>query len=153
MYGRPPPSLARFIPGEALVEAVAQDLRDRDEALRQLKFHLGRAQNQMTHYANARRKPANIQPGDWVYLKIRPYRQVSMPTKLHPKLSSRYYGPFLVLKQIGAVAFQLQLPEQSRIHSVFHESQLKKAVGIIQWRQSCRQICKGQQQGTNLSKS
>lgn len=43
VYGRPPPSLACFIPGEMLVQAVAQDLMDRDEALTQLKFHLKRA--------------------------------------------------------------------------------------------------------------
>ena len=34
VYGRPPPSLARFVPGETLVEAVAQDLMDRDETLK-----------------------------------------------------------------------------------------------------------------------
>lgn len=129
VYGRPPPTLARYIPGETLVEAVAQDLRDRDEALRQLKYHLERAQVQMTNYANVKRKPAKIQPGDWVYLKIRPHRQASMPTKLHPKLSARYYGPYLVLKQIGEVAFRLQLPDNARIHPVFHASQLKKAAG------------------------
>nr|KYP42454.1 Geminivirus Rep-interacting motor protein [Cajanus cajan] len=105
----PPPSLARFIPGEVLVEAVAQDLRDRDEALKQLKYHLGRAQDQMIHYANARRRPAKIQPGDWVYLKIRPHRQVSMPTRLHPKLSACYYGPYLVLKQIGGSSKTLMI--------------------------------------------
>lgn len=52
-----------------------------------------------------------------------------MPTKLHHKLSARYYGPYLVLKQVGAVAFKFQLPEQARIHPVFHVSQLKRAVG------------------------
>jgi len=38
--GRPPPSLAIFVSGKAIVEAVAQDLITRDEALKQLKFHL-----------------------------------------------------------------------------------------------------------------
>lgn len=61
-------------------------------------------------------------------MKIRLHRQVSMANKLHPKLAARYYAS-LVLKQVGAVAFKLQLPEQSRIHPVFHVSQLKRAVG------------------------
>ena len=52
VYGRAPSSLARFIPGEVLVEAVAQELMERDEALNQLKFHLNRVQNHMTKYAN-----------------------------------------------------------------------------------------------------
>ncbi|KAK7286582.1 hypothetical protein RJT34_21675 [Clitoria ternatea] len=129
VYGRPPPSLTRFILGETLVEAVAQDLKNRDEAIIQLRFHLKRAQDQMTHYANAHRKFMEFQPGDYVYLKIRPHRQTSMPTKLHPKLSARYYGPYQILKKIGAVAYKLQLPTEARIHPVFHISQLKKAVG------------------------
>ena len=52
-----------------------------------------------------------------------------MSTKIHPKLVVKYCGPYLVLKQIGIVAFKLQLPEQARIHPVFHVSQLKKAAG------------------------
>lgn len=99
--------MAKFVSGDTQVEAVAQDLMTRDEALRQVKFHLEKAQSQMIRFANHHRKPSNIKVGDWVYLKIRPHRQVSMPTRLHPKLSARYYGPYLVLKQIGAVAFQL----------------------------------------------
>jgi len=43
VYGRAPPSLVRFIPGETEVEEVTQDLMTRDEALKQLKFHLNQA--------------------------------------------------------------------------------------------------------------
>lgn len=83
----------------------------------------------MITQANKKRKDVDIQVGDWVYLKIRPRRQSSMATRLHPKLSARYYGPFEVLQQVGKVAFRLQLPEATRIHPIFHVSQLKKALG------------------------
>ncbi|RZB98082.1 Transposon Ty3-G Gag-Pol polyprotein isoform B [Glycine soja] len=129
VYGRPPPTITRFIPGETLVEAVAQDLMDRDEALKQLKHHLERAQSLMVKHANNHRRPHDINVGDWVYLKIRPHRQGSMPPRLHPKLTARFYGPYLVMRQVGAVAFQLQLPSEARIHPVFHVSQLKRALG------------------------
>lgn len=112
-----------------MVEIVAQDLQMRDEALKQLRYHLARAQDRMIQYANKKRKKSNIEEGDWVFLKIRPHRQVSMPTRLHPKLSAHYFGPFIVLKQVGQVAFHLQLAETARIHTVFHVSQLKLAVG------------------------
>jgi len=129
VYRRPPSSLTRYVPGESIVEAVAQDLINRDEALRQLKFHLLKAQDQMSKFANRHRRPASIKIGDEVYLKIRPHKQQSMPTRLHPKLSARYYGPFRVLAQVGAVAYKLQLLDEAHIHPIFHVSQLKKAIG------------------------
>lgn len=52
VYGRPPPTLSRFIPGETMVEAVAQELQTRDEALQQLRYHLSRAQDAMVKQAN-----------------------------------------------------------------------------------------------------
>lgn len=72
VYGRAPPSLSRFVPGETPWEAVDQELQMRDEALKQLRFHLTWSQDLMAQHANKRRRPANIKVEDWVYLKIRP---------------------------------------------------------------------------------
>jgi hypothetical protein len=43
------------------------------------------------------------------------------------KLSLRYTGPFKILSQSRGVAFELELPKKlSKVHNVFHASQLRK---------------------------
>lgn len=40
VYGRAPPPLIPFLPGEVRVQAVADELRERDDILAQLRSHL-----------------------------------------------------------------------------------------------------------------
>lgn len=57
---RAPPSVARVVRGEITVEAMAPELQHRDAALKQLRYHLGRVQDQMVKFANKKRKPSMI---------------------------------------------------------------------------------------------
>jgi len=86
----------------------------------------------MSKYVNKHRKQSSIQVGDWVFLKIRPIDR----SQCQPGCTQSYLlditVPFVVLRQVGPVAFGLQLPDTVRIHPVFHVSQLKKAVGTHQ---------------------
>ena len=45
--------------------------------------------------------------------------------KFHPRL----YGPCRVTIKVGELDYELELPEGSKIHNVFHVSCLKKGVG------------------------
>jgi hypothetical protein len=51
--------------------------------------------------------------------------------KVKGKLSPRFIGPFKILKRVGEVAFQLELPDHlADVHDVFHVSQLKKCLRV-----------------------
>lgn len=69
-------------------------------------------------------RDVTFQVGDLVYVRLRPYRQLSLRPH-YSKLSKRFYGPFSVIEKIGSVAYHLQLPENSKIHPMFHVSILK----------------------------
>ena len=114
-----------------MVESLAQALVDRDEALRQLKSNLQKAQNLMKQTSDKHRRNVNYSVGDWVYVKLRPHRQSSVSKTIYSKLTARYYGHFQIEARIGEVAYRLILPSTSRIHPVFHVSQLKKAIGEL----------------------
>ena len=64
--------------------------------------------------------------GEMVFLKVSPWNKILRFGK-KGKLSLRFIGPHWVLKRVGPVAYQLELPpELNRIHDVFHVSMLRR---------------------------
>ncbi|GKF68524.1 hypothetical protein Tco_0198203 [Tanacetum coccineum] len=91
-----------------------------------LKSRIQAARDRQKSYADVRRKPLEFQVGDKVMLKVSPWKGVIRFGK-RGKLNPHYIGPFKILAKVGTVPYRLELPEQlSRVHNMFHVSNLKK---------------------------
>jgi len=79
-------------------------------------------------YADQRRRPLEFSVGDHVFLRVTPFTGVGRALK-SKKLTSKFIGPYQILRKIGLVAYEIALPPPlANIHNIFHVSQLRKYV-------------------------
>jgi hypothetical protein len=105
-------------------------IQEVEEQVRIIRENLRVAQTRQKSYADNRRRPLEFEEGDYVYLKVSPLRGMRR-FKVKGKLSPRYIGPFLIVRRVGEMAYQLELPATlSDVHNVFHVSQLKKCLCV-----------------------
>ena len=99
-----------------------------NEKIKVARDRLKAAQSRQKSYADVRRKDLEFQVGDWVFLKLSPWKGVVRFGK-RGKLSPRYIGPYEIIERVDPLAYWLVLPpELSRIHNVFHVSMLRKYI-------------------------
>ncbi|KAA3477571.1 DNA/RNA polymerases superfamily protein [Gossypium australe] len=80
----------------------------------------------MKSYADLKHKEIEYYVKDYVFLKVLPWKKI-LRFGRKSKLSPRFIGPYRILKRMGPVAYQLELPpELNRIHNVFHVSMLRR---------------------------
>ncbi|KAL6515928.1 hypothetical protein OROGR_019233 [Orobanche gracilis] len=129
LFGRKPSLGNTYIAGSSCNNTIDTTLSHRTTILHNIKASLQKAQQRMINQANKHRSDIEFNEGDRVYLKLRSYRQISVRKSDSHKLAPRYYGPFTILRRVGSVAYELELPKESRIHPVFHVSLLRPCLG------------------------
>ena len=94
LYGYHPPSITSYLRENYRVQVVEDHIEHQQEVLQLLKDNLNLAQNRMKQQANQHRSERSFDVGDCVFLRLQPYKKLSLKqAKKDNKLSPKYYGP------------------------------------------------------------
>nr|GEY09005.1 hypothetical protein [Tanacetum cinerariifolium] len=123
---------------EDILRACVLDFRGRPELVQettlkilQIKDRIKVAGDRQKSYADKKRKPLEFSVGDYVLLKMSPWKGVVRFGK-KGKLAPRFVGPFEIIEKIGLVAYRLDLPEElDGVHDTLYVSNLKKCLANI----------------------
>ncbi|GJU94078.1 putative reverse transcriptase domain-containing protein [Tanacetum coccineum] len=103
-------------------------VQETTEKISQIKDRLKAARDCQKSYTDKRRKPLEFSVGDYVLLKVSPWKGVVRFGKKR-KLTPRFIGSFEIIEKVGPVSYQLDLPEElNGVHGTFHVSNLKKCL-------------------------
>ena len=107
VYGREATSIHEYSPGTTNTASIEETLLEHQHILKLLKTSLTRAREKMTKQANKKCQHKEFSVGEFVYIRLRNYRQHSVEARANQKLAKRFFGPFQILERIGPVAFRL----------------------------------------------
>jgi len=89
-YGKEPPSIPQYLVGTSAVEVVDSLLSTRQDMINTLRKKLQKVQNHMKLEADSKRRMVEFHVDDWVYVRLRPYRQNSVKGVAYQKLGKRF---------------------------------------------------------------
>ena len=129
LYGYAPPRWTELVQGDAKVPAVKSQLEENQIVMQVAKDNLTMAQNRMKQQADQHRTEREFEVANWVFVRLQPYKQLSLRQQEKNKLSPKFFGPHQIIRKISPVAYELKLPNKSQIHNVFHVFSLKTHLG------------------------
>lgn len=85
-------SLIVYVPGAARVAYLEEELKDRDHIIKNARIVIKKTQDRMKQIYDSKHREKEFSEGDMVYLKLQPYRQLSLALRKNLKLSTKFYG-------------------------------------------------------------
>jgi hypothetical protein len=99
-----------------------------EEKVKQIQANIIAVQSRQKSYTDKRHRPLEFEVGDHVYLRVSPMKGVRR-FSIKEKLAPCYNGPYPIIDKYGPMSCQVALPlKLSRVHNVFHVSQLKRCL-------------------------
>ncbi|XP_071901104.1 uncharacterized protein [Coffea arabica] len=100
---------------DSMIPAVSNMVQERIKISNCIKENLTKAQQRIKQYADHHRSEREFSVGDWVFLKLQPYRQQTVAIRKCLKLATKYYKPFPIEQKGSSIAlpeldFQDQCP-------------------------------------------
>lgn len=89
VYGRHLLKFLHHVPGTAKVEAVERELIARDQVLKEVREGIFQAQARMKKFYDFYHQEREFSIGDWAFLKLRLYKQMSLVERKNFKFSPR----------------------------------------------------------------
>src|SRR4051812_13316112 len=99
-------------------------IMEAEEQVRIVRNQLKAAQSRQKSYYDHHHRTKSYNLDEKAYLRVTPLKGTQR-FGIKAKLAPRYIGPFRILAKRGEVSYQLVVPPHlSRVHDVFHVSQL-----------------------------
>ncbi|XP_068662947.1 uncharacterized protein [Aristolochia californica] len=89
---------------------------DRDLLLQHITKRLRTTQVHMKYVYDKGHREVSNEVGDYVWLRLQPYSQQFLEGPPRHKISPKIFGHFPVLRLLGLVTYQLQLPAMAKLH-------------------------------------
>nr|GEX84146.1 hypothetical protein [Tanacetum cinerariifolium] len=103
-------------------------VQETTKKISQIKHRLKATRDRQKGYADKRRKPLEFSVGNYVLLKVSPWKGMVRFRKKR-KLAPRFVGPFEITEPIGLVAYRFRfLEELNGVHDTFYVSNFKKCL-------------------------
>jgi len=109
LYGYHPSFITSYLREKSKAQVVEDHIKNKQQVLQLLNDNLTLAQNIMKQQADQHHNEISFDVGEWVFLQLQPYKQMSLKqAKKDNKLSPKYYGPYK-LQNISTMAYKLEL--------------------------------------------
>ena len=93
LYSYEPPIWKEIIQGSTKLPSIKGQLQDNQRIMQTLKDNLTMAQNHMKQQAEQHRTEREFELANWVFVRIQPYKKLSLKQQGKNKLERKFYGP------------------------------------------------------------